>query len=118
MLVAPSFIPTWVHRQPKHNTSIMKYGDKSVWVQTCYSYDISDDNFIFYGQKVAKSFGFHQPKRVLLHYDIDRNIFNVVAVAELESPQESRTRTRRAIISLQSTDDEASQVLVNYSISQ
>jgi hypothetical protein len=66
---------------------------------------------------VAKSFGFHQPKRVLLHYDIDTNIFNVVAVADLESPQESLTRTRRAI-SLQSTGDEASQVLVNCSNSQ
>jgi hypothetical protein len=96
----------------------MKYGDKYVRVQTCFTNDISDENFIFYGYQVAKSFGFDQPKRVLLHYDIDTNIFNVVAVADLESPQESRTRTRRAIISLQSSDDEASQVLVNCSISQ
>jgi hypothetical protein len=92
----------------------MKYGDKYVRVQTCFSDDPSDENFIFYGYQVAKTFGFDQPKRVLLHYDIHTNIFNVVAVADLESPQESCNRPRRAP---DQSSDGASQVFVNCSIS-
>ncbi|WJX73179.1 hypothetical protein P8452_56989 [Trifolium repens] len=112
IFVPPSFIPIWVHTRPTSNSSTMKYGDKYVRVQTCFSDDPSDENFIFYGYQVAKTFGFDQPKRVLLHYDIHTNIFNVVAVADLESPQESCNRPRRAPdqssdgASQQSADDE------------
>jgi hypothetical protein len=95
----------------------MKYGDKYVRVQTCFIDDPADENYIFYGYQVAKTFGFDQPKRVLLQYDIHTNIFNVVAVADLESPQESRNRPPSETISVQSSDG-ASQVFLNCSISQ
>ncbi|MCH81162.1 hypothetical protein A2U01_0001944 [Trifolium medium] len=69
----------------------------------------------FYGQKVAKSFGFVKPTRVELEYKIQKNEFAMTLIPKLESVQSNQLPEVRVISSSSDESDEETDVLENES---
>jgi hypothetical protein len=60
------------------------------------------ENFMFYGQHVATSFGLLKPTKVLMYYKVVKNTFSMMVLNDVESQQSA---TGLEIIDLDSSDN-------------
>ncbi|CAJ2644638.1 unnamed protein product [Trifolium pratense] len=75
------FFNDWKCELNNHKDAIITTNSGSVKIRLSLNEDIS---FMFYGQLVAKKFGFQHPTRVMFDYKIARNEFEMTCIQTME----------------------------------